>query len=77
MMRGGAHRPHRDRTFDRERPLTALAQLVERNKRGFESGEDRHWSVWNRESFLELCAHTGLPVLEYQDPDDIGCNGFA
>ena len=69
--------PHRDRTFDRDRPLTPLAELVERHEQGFESTEDRHWSVWTCETFLELCRHVGLPVLEYQDPDDMGRNGFA
>ena len=69
--------PHRDRTFDRDRPLTPLADLVTRHEEQFESGEDRHWSVWNCETFLELCAHLELAVLEYQDPDDMGRNGFA
>jgi SAM-dependent methyltransferase len=69
--------PHRERTFDRDRPLTRLSELVERHEQGFESSEDQHWSVWSCETFLELCGHVGLPVLEYQDPDDIGRNGFA
>ena len=33
--------------------------------------------MWTCETFLELCRHVGLPVLEYQDPDDMGRNGFA
>jgi SAM-dependent methyltransferase len=69
--------PHRDRTFDRGRPLTPVQELVDRHVRGFRSDEDRHWSVWTCESFLELCAHVGVPVLEFQDPDDVGRNGFA
>ena len=68
--------PHRDRTFDRERPLTPLAELVERHAAGFESDEDRHWSVWTLESFTELCDHMALPVLEALDPDDKTGNGF-
>ena len=68
--------PHRDRTFDRERPLTPLAELVERHAAGFESDEDRHWSVWTLESFTELCVHMRLPVLEALDPDDKTGNGF-
>jgi SAM-dependent methyltransferase len=68
--------PHRDRTFDRDRPLTPLAELVERQAAGFESGDDRHWSVWTAESFAELCDHLGLPVLEALDPDDKTGNGF-
>jgi SAM-dependent methyltransferase len=68
--------PHRDRTFDRERPLTPPAELVARHAAGFESGEDRHWSVWTLESFTELCDHLGLPVIEALDPDDKTGNGF-
>ncbi len=69
--------PHRDRSFDRERPLTPLAELVERHRRGLRSAEDRHWSVWTCESFVELCDHVGLPVLETLDPDDKTGGGFA
>ncbi len=68
--------PHRDRTFDRDRPLTPLSELVARHTRGFRSPEDRHWSVWTLESFLPLCDHLGLPVLETLDPDDKTGNGF-
>jgi SAM-dependent methyltransferase len=69
--------PHRDRTFDRDRPLTPVDELIDRHRRGFASQEDRHWSVWTCESFLELCDHLGLRVLEHQDPDDKQGNGFA
>jgi SAM-dependent methyltransferase len=69
--------PHRDRTFDRDRPLTPISALEQRHETGFRNSEDRHWSVWTCESFLELCRHLDLPVLEYQDPDDMGRNGFA
>lgn len=68
--------PHRDRTFDRDRPLTPLAELVERHARGFTHDEDRHWSVWTLPTFLELCDHLGLRVLDALDPDDKTGNGF-
>ena len=69
--------PHRDRTFDRDRPLTPLAELIERHESGFASEEDRHWSVWTCETFLELCDHIGFEVLEARDPDARDGNGFA
>jgi SAM-dependent methyltransferase len=69
--------PHRDRTFDRDRPLTKLAELIERHATGFSSEEDRHWSVWTCETFLELCAHLGLEVVETRDPDCRRGNGFV
>lgn len=68
--------PHRDRTFDRGRPLTPLAELVERHAAGLRSDVDRHWSVRTLATFTALCAHVGLPVLDALDPDDKTGNGF-
>ena len=69
--------PHRDRTFDRDRPLTPLSELIDRHQTGFSSPEDRHWSVWTCETFLGLCDHLGLDVLAARDPDRKEGNGFA
>ncbi len=69
--------PHRDRTFDAERPLTAIDELIDRHRRGFTAEEDRHWSVWNRETFVQMCEAAGLSVIDSQDPDDKVGNGFA
>ena len=69
--------PHRDRTFDSERPLTTVDELLERHATGFTSQEDRHWSVWTCESFVELCERIGLRVVETEDPDRKVGNGFA
>jgi SAM-dependent methyltransferase len=69
--------PHRERTFDRDRAVTPVSELVERHENGLRSTEDRHWTVWTCESFLALCEHLELPVLEHQDPDDKQGNGFA
>jgi SAM-dependent methyltransferase len=69
--------PHRDRTFDRDRPLTPLSELVERHQSSFSSEEDKHWSVWTCETFLELCGHLGLEVVDSRDPDRKGGNGFV
>ncbi len=68
--------PHRDRTFDAGRPLSTVDELMERNRAGFTSEEDRHWSVWTCESFLDMCAAAGLHVIDHQDPDDKVGNGF-
>ncbi len=69
--------PHRDRTFDRDRPLTPVQELLERHRSGFSSEEDRHWSVWTAESFLALCERIGVEVVEVRDPDRRKGNGFA
>jgi SAM-dependent methyltransferase len=68
--------PHRDRTFDRDRDLTPVGELQDRHRSGFTSGEDRHWSVWTCESFLELCEELGLAVAATRDPDRDAGNGF-
>jgi SAM-dependent methyltransferase len=69
--------PHRERTFDADNPLTTVTELLERNRHGFTSEEDRHWSVWTCESFIEMCEATGLHVIDRQDPDDKVGNGFT
>jgi SAM-dependent methyltransferase len=69
--------PHRDRTFDSERDLTPIEEVAGRHETRFESDEDRHWTVWTCESFLEMCERFGFRVLDHQDPDDKVGNGFA
>jgi SAM-dependent methyltransferase len=69
--------PHRDRTFDRDRPVTSVAELLERHRTRFRSDRDDHWTVWTCESFLELCDAIGLEVIETEDPDRKVGNGFA
>jgi SAM-dependent methyltransferase len=69
--------PHRDRTFDRDRPVTPVDELLRRHEQGLRSDDDRHWTVWTCESFLELCERLGVEVLEQRDPDDKQGNGFA
>jgi SAM-dependent methyltransferase len=69
--------PHRDRTFDAGRPLTTVDELLERHRAGLRSDEDKHWSVWDLESFLALCDALGLRVVATEDPDRKVGNGFA
>ncbi len=68
--------PHRDRTFDRDRELTPVDELLRRHEEGFRGDGDRHWSVWTLESFLELCDRLDLRVAGSLDPDDKVGNGF-
>ena len=58
-------------------PITPVSELVQRNATHFTSEVDKHWSVWTCESFLELCDHLDLRVVDYQDPDTKMRNGFA
>ena len=70
--------PHKERTFDKDRPRTPLAELIERHAKGFPpDAEDMHWSVWITEDFVELINYLGWPILEVQDVDDKVGNGFA
>jgi SAM-dependent methyltransferase len=69
--------PHRDRTFDADRPLTSIDEFARRHREGFASEEDKHWSVWSCESFVEMCEAIGLRVIDRQDPDDKVGNGFT
>lgn len=69
--------PHRDRTFDAARSLTPIGELLDRHRDGFTSDDDRHWSVWTCESFIEMCKLAGLSVIDRRDPDDKVGNGFV
>jgi SAM-dependent methyltransferase len=68
--------PHRDRTFDRDRELTPVGELLRRHEDRLDDPRDAHWSVWTLESFVELCDRLGLRVLDSLDPDDKVGNGF-
>jgi SAM-dependent methyltransferase len=69
--------PHKERTFDAERPVTPVEELVERHRTGFRTDEDAHWSVWTCASFLDMCERLGFRVIDHLDPDDKVGNGFA
>lgn len=79
--------PHKERTFDKNRPRTTLAQLLERHyhpenidPREIEAVPREfhdHFSVWITEDILELCHHFGWPVVAVQDVDDKAGNGFT
>jgi SAM-dependent methyltransferase len=69
--------PQPDNEWNAGRPVTPLYELVQRNRAGFSSDEDPHWSIWSSGSFALLCKHLGLEILEIQDPDDKRGNGFA
>lgn len=74
--------PRPENEFDAARSLSELDELVYRYRSGFfTSGAwddwDEHWSSWTSSTFVALCRHIGLSVLDVQDPDDKRGNGFA
>lgn len=71
--------PHKERTFDKDRDRTTLAELIDRHEHPSPPEIDHHghYSVWITEDFLELCSHYGWKVVAWQDVDDKVGNGFT
>lgn len=69
--------PHKERTFDKDRQITSVPELIKRQGIKLENDDHSHHCVWNTESFLYLCDYMKLNVIEYQDIDDKAGNGFA
>src|SRR5580658_3196247 len=70
--------PHKERTFDKDRNRTTLAELIERHKTGIGPDPDAaHCSIWITPDFVELIEWLGWPIVAVQDIDDKVGNGFA
>lgn len=71
--------PHKERTFDVNRPRTPLSEIVDRHEHPNPPVPDHHghYSVWITEDFLEICAHYNWSVVAWQDIDDKVGNGFT
>lgn len=71
--------PHKERTFDRDRPRTTLAEIIERHHNPIDPALDdhHHWSVWITQDFLDMCNYYGWNVVAWQDVDDKVGNGFT
>lgn len=71
--------PHKERTFDRDRPRTSVEELIDRHihPNPPEIDHHGHYSVWITEDFLALCERMGWKVVAYQDVDDKVGNGFT
>ena len=69
--------PHKDRTFDKDRPVTKAEEILSRPER--KDYEDYHHNVWRTEDFLDFISKSDLPleVAEYLDVDDKVGNGFC
>jgi glycosyltransferase involved in cell wall biosynthesis/SAM-dependent methyltransferase len=70
--------PHKERTFDKNRQRTTLAELIERHQTGIcPDPKGAHCSVWTTEDLLELVEWLGWPIVAVQDVDDKVGNGFT
>jgi SAM-dependent methyltransferase len=72
--------PHRERTFDKERPRTSLRELIDRHAGRIpapSSDESQHYSVWVTEDVLSIVEYLGFRVHTVRDVDDKVGNGFT
>jgi len=70
--------PHKERTFDKDRPRTTLAELIQRHQTGIGPDPDvAHCSVWVTSDFVEMIEWLKWPIVAVQDTDDKVGNGFA
>jgi hypothetical protein len=74
--------PHKERTFDAERPRTTLAELLERHAgtrqpHAGHADPNGHHCVWVTEDLNALCAHFNWTIAASQDPDDKTGLGFT
>jgi len=70
--------PHRERTFDKERPLTSWDALADRHLRPEDNpNNDQHHSVFDTAQFIAILGKIEMfTMLEYLDIDDKVGNGF-
>jgi len=66
--------PHKERTYDKDKPLTTLDEITSRFLD--KNDEDKHWSIWNTSTFVELLEFMGFKDFEIWDKDDKVGNGF-
>lgn len=70
--------PHKDRTFDSNRPRTTVQELIRRDHgRSPKVDDHQHWSVFITQDFLSLCKYMNLNVIDWKDRDDKVGNGFT
>ena len=69
--------PHKDRTFDKNKPLTTIQTLIDRNNNPVEKYKDKHWTIWRPSNFIEMINYMGLEIEQLQNPDDKVGNGFT
>lgn len=79
--------PHKERTFDRDRPRTTLQELIDRHSGKIQKPQsvNDHYSVWITEDFLRLVIYMNesqifpepVTIEAVLDRDDKVGNGFA
>jgi len=69
--------PHKDRTFDKDREVTTIPEIIQRlDVDHIEDGAE-HYTVWRTEDFVNFVKAFGYIVTHVQDVDDKVGNGFT
>jgi len=68
--------PHKQRIFDKNRPLITLSELINRHENPKKTYEDKHWNVWIPDNFTELLNYLELNIEFFMEKDDKVGNGF-
>lgn len=72
--------PHKERTFDKDRPRTILQELIDRHAGrvpDIRPNADDHYSVWITEDIVELVQYLGWKLVKVEDVDDKSGHGFT
>ena len=79
--------PHKERTFDKDRPITFADEIIKREHElepdssteawQIAQSHNGHWSVWDTKAFVELCQKMNWNIHTVQDTDDKVGNGFT
>lgn len=82
--------PHKERTFDKNRPRTTLSELIQRHNSKIDQSDPglsdtyndpkkngMHFSVWITEDLTELINYLEWNIIAVQDVDDKVGNGFT
>jgi ubiquinone/menaquinone biosynthesis C-methylase UbiE len=74
--------PHKERTFDKDKDLTTLQELIERHKENVLLASDKHHTIWTTKKAIEFCDYISkelgnIELVEIQDIDDKVGNGFT
>jgi len=69
--------PHKQRTFDKDSPLTTVKELILRHQNPISNPQDKHWSIWQPSNFIELLNYMGLTIELINETDDKVGNGFT
>ncbi len=71
--------PHKERTFDRDRPRTLVDEIIDRHEHPNPPEVDHHghYSVWITQDFIDICERMQWKIVAVQDVDDKVGNGFT